>query len=196
VLAGLVRPTRGSVSLGGVRLEDTPLRAWRRLISYVSQEATLFHLTVRENIAFASPHSTDQEIRSAARRAVADRFVRSLPEGYDTLVGDQGGRLSGGQRQRLAIARALLRNPAILLLDEPTSALDSESEKAVLETLDELRGDVGIVIVAHRLATVRNADTIYVLEAGRLVEQGTWDDLIKLGGRFAELARKQHILAA
>jgi ATP-binding cassette, subfamily C, bacterial len=178
VLLGLVLPSTGSITLGKHSLTNAPLRAWRRQIGYVPQETILFHASVRENLTLAMPDATTAEVELAAKRAHAHDFISALPRGYDTIIGDQGVLLSGGQRQRIAIARALLMNPIVLLMDEAMSALDTESEAAVLSALKELRGQIGILLVAHRLATVRHADVIVVLEEGRSVESGTWEELV------------------
>jgi len=177
-LLGLVEPSAGSIRLGGYALATAPLGAWRRAIGYVPQETILFHASVWENLTLANPAAARADVEMAVRRAHAYEFIAALPEGYDTVIGDQGVKLSGGQRQRLGIARALLTNPTLLLLDEAMSALDAESESELLHTLEELRNQMGIVIVAHRLAAVRAADSICVLEAGRIVESGSWNELM------------------
>jgi ATP-binding cassette subfamily C protein len=194
-MLGLVRPDAGTICLGDNDIAHASLASWRKSIGYVPQEDMFFHASVRENLALACPDASMEEVIRAARRAHAHEFIMALPEGYDTQIGDRGVALSGGQRQRLGIARALLSEPALLLMDEPTSALDSESEREVLATLEELRHSIGILIVAHRLATVKNADCIFVLEQGRVVEQGNWSELIARRDRFHSLAEIQHLVA-
>ncbi|MGH7732317.1 MAG: ATP-binding cassette domain-containing protein, partial [Gemmatimonadales bacterium] len=152
-----------------------------------SQETVLLNDSVRNNIAFGRRDATDAEIEAAARAANAHDFIVDLPRGYATVLGERGTRLSGGQRQRIAIARALLRDPPILLLDEATSALDTESERLVQEAIERLMQDRTVLVIAHRLATVRNADRILVIEDGRIVEQGTHDDLYRGGGMYRRL---------
>lgn len=191
VLLGLVEPRTGSVMLGPHNLTSAPLSAWRRAIGYVPQETILFHATVRDNLILANPAASEKEIVLAARRAHAHEFIEAMPEGYATVIGDQGVKLSGGQRQRLGIARALLTNPRLLILDEAMSALDAASELEILRTLEELRKQIGILLIAHRLATVRSADMIYVLDEGRVAESGTWDELMSRRGRLHALAAAQ-----
>jgi ATP-binding cassette subfamily C protein len=190
-LLGLVPPSAGAIALGGNELALAPLHAWRRQIGYVPQETILFHASVRDNLILAKPDATADELELAVERAHAQDFISALPRGYDTIIGDQGVKLSGGQRQRLGIARALLNDPILLLLDEAMSALDTESEAIVLRTLDELRKQMGILVISHRLAAVRTADIICVLEAGRIVESGTWGDLMARRTRLHELAEAQ-----
>jgi ABC-type multidrug transport system fused ATPase/permease subunit len=160
-------------------------------MAIVPQDVFLFGGTIRDNIAYGKLGATQAEIEDAAKRANAHEFISSFPQGYDTLVGERGLKLSGGQRQRIAIARAILRDPRILILDEATSALDSESERLVQEALDELMQGRTTFIIAHRLSTIRAADQILVLQKGRLVEQGTHDSLIAQQGLYASLARLQ-----
>src|SRR5262245_38407794 len=191
VLLGLVSPSAGSITLGAHNLANVPLRTWRRRIGYVPQETILFHASVRENLMLPRPDATAAEVELAAQRAHAHDFISALPRGYDTIIGDQGVLLSGGQRQRIAIARALLMDPIVLLMDEAMSALDSESEAAVLSALKELRGEIGILLVAHRLATVRHADVIAVLNEGRLVESGAWDELVNRRERLHAFIQAQ-----
>jgi subfamily B ATP-binding cassette protein MsbA len=153
----------------------------------VSQDTVLLNNTVQANIAYGSAGATRDQIEAAARAANADPFITQLPHGYDTVLGERGTRLSGGQRQRIAIARALLRDPPILILDEATSALDTESERLVQQAIDRLMADRTVLVIAHRLATVRDADEIVVLDAGRVVDRGTHDQLFRAGGLYRRL---------
>jgi ATP-binding cassette, subfamily B, bacterial len=188
------------VGSGAVRIEGTDVRdltfdALRSIVGVVSQETYLFHGTVRENLAFARPGATDADIEAAARAAQIDDHLRSLPEGYDTVVGERGYRFSGGEKQRLAIARAVLRDPAVLVLDEATSSLDVETERLVQDALDDLSQGRTSIVIAHRLSTVRDADLILVLDHGRIVERGTHADLVALGGRYAALVERDAVVA-
>jgi ATP-binding cassette subfamily C protein len=192
-LLGLVEPSAGSIRLEKHEIHSAPLGAWRRTMGYVPQETMLFHASLRENLTLANPDASAAEIETAARRAHAQEFIDALPEGLDTVIGDQGVKLSGGQRQRLGIARALLTKPILLLLDEAMSALDSESEAEVLRTIEELRKEMGILIVSHRLAPVQTADAICVIEAGRVVETGTWSELMARRTRLHALAEAQSV---
>ncbi|MDD7928765.1 ABC transporter ATP-binding protein [Microbacterium thalli] len=191
LVLGFVRPTAGRLTIDGADVQELDLRSVRRAVSVVPQESVLFEGTIRENIAYGLPEVTDARIEQALRDANAWQFVREQPHGWDTVVGERGARLSGGQRQRLAIARALVRDPRILLLDEATSALDPESEELVKEALGRLMRGRTTLVVAHRLSTVRQADRIVVLERGSIVEQGTHDDLLAAGGRYAHLHATQ-----
>jgi ATP-binding cassette subfamily C protein len=190
-LLGLTEPSAGSIRLGNVDFDLAPLGAWRRALGYVPQETILFHASIRDNLIFANPAASEQEVEMAARRAHAHDFIMTLPEGYDAVIGDQGVKLSGGQRQRLGIARALLTNPLLLILDEAMSALDAESETEIMRTLGNLRKEMGIIMIAHRLSSIRTADMIYVFEGGRVAESGIWDDLMRQEARFFKLAQAQ-----
>ena len=188
--------TRGSVSVDGQPIESYGLEAYRDQLALVPQEVLLFGGTIRENIAYGNLQATDAEIREAARQANALEFIEAFPEGFDTLVGDRGIQLSGGQRQRVAIARAILKDPKILLLDEATSSLDAESERVVQEALDNLMTGRTSIIIAHRLATIRDVDRIYVIENGQIVESGTHEELsVRPHGAYSALARLQFDLA-
>ncbi|HEX8087078.1 MAG TPA: ABC transporter ATP-binding protein [Solirubrobacteraceae bacterium] len=188
--ARLYDPTRGRVTIDGVDLRDVSFQSLARTVGLVSQETYLFHASVRENLRFAKPDATDEEIEAAARAARIRDLIASLPEGYDTVVGERGYRFSGGEKQRIAIARTILRNPPVLVLDEATSALDTQTERAVQAALDELSEGRTTIAIAHRLSTVRDADQIVVLAGGRIAEQGTHDELLDRGGRYAALAAR------
>ncbi len=180
-------PDAGQVTLGGVDLSELPLRELRRQVAWVSQEAFLFHGTVRENIALGDPEASRERVIAAAKAAELHEFVASLPKGYDTQVGDFGASLSGGQRQRLSLARAILKDPPILILDEATSAVDNETEAAIQRSLARVAEGRTVIAIAHRLSTVRGADAIFVLEQGQLIERGRHDALVEGGGRYAGL---------
>lgn len=185
-------PTKGEILIDGKPVKDMALADLRHNLALVPQEVLLFGGSIRENIAYGKPNATQQEIESAAVQANADAFIRALPNGYDTLVGERGTQLSGGQRQRIAIARAILADPAILILDEATSSLDAESERLVQEALDKLMQNRTSIIIAHRLSTVRTADQILVLSAGTVLERGTHDELMANGNNlYATLAKLQ-----
>jgi ATP-binding cassette subfamily B protein len=188
--ARLYDVSRGRITIGGVDLRDLSFQALTDLVGVVSQETYLFHASVRENLRFAKPDGTDEEIETAAKAARIHHVIAALPEGYDTVVGERGYRFSGGEKQRIAIARTMLRNPPILVLDEATSSLDTETERLVQEALDRLSSGRTTIAIAHRLSTVRNADQIIVLDHGRLVESGRHDELIVAGGRYASLAAR------
>lgn len=192
LLLRLFDPTAGRLTLDGADLHELRRDAWLDRIAYVSQEGFLYNGTVAENISFGQSFSRE-EIAAAARAAQADDFIRELPMGYDTLVGDRGSALSAGQRQRIAIARALVRRPEMLLLDEVTSALDSASEALIQRTLSGLRGRCTIVIVAHRLSTIRDADTIVLIDQGTVVDRGRHEDLVERSRLYAEMARLQEL---
>jgi ATP-binding cassette subfamily B protein len=181
---------RGSVAIDGVDVRDLTFRALSDLVGVVSQETYLFHATVRENLRFAKPDASDEEIEAAAEAARIHHVIAALPDGYDTMVGERGYRFSGGEKQRIAIARTVLRNPPILVLDEATSSLDTETERLVQEALDRLSEGRTTIAIAHRLSTIRDADQIVVLDHGRVVEIGRHEDLVLAGGRYAALVNR------
>ncbi len=185
-------PTTGSITLDGRNIREITKKTLRAQIAIVLQDTLLFSTTVRENIAYGRPDATEDEIIEAARRAQADEFIREMPQGYNSLVGERGGHLSVGQRQRIGIARAFLKNAPILLLDEPTSALDPATESAIMETIKELMRGRTTLIATHRLATIHNLDQIIVLDHGRIVEQGRGQELIVRGGIYAKLYTSGH----
>ncbi|MDX6669326.1 MAG: ATP-binding cassette, subfamily bacterial [Solirubrobacteraceae bacterium] len=190
LVARLYEPQRGQVMIDGTDIRDVTLESLAANVGMVSQETYLFHASIRENLRFARPDASDEELEEAARAAQIHALIASLPEGYDTLVGERGYRFSGGEKQRIAIARTVLRNPPVLILDEATSALDTETERAVQEALDDLARGRTTIAIAHRLSTVRDAEQILVLDGGRIVERGTHEELLELGGRYAALASR------
>jgi ATP-binding cassette subfamily B protein len=183
--------TAGTILVDGIDIRDVTLADLRQRFAYVEQEPIIFAGTIAENIRFGKPDAWMDEVVAAAKAALVDDFVADLPKGYDTVVGERGVMLSGGQKQRLAIARAILKNAPILLLDEATSALDAQSERLVQTALEHLMEGRTTLVIAHRLATIRDADTILVLDGGQIIDQGTHDELVAKGGRYAELAKLQ-----
>lgn len=195
----LLRPQKGEIEIDGINSEKIDVQSWRSQIGYVSQETVVFDDTIANNICmwkqdYNSDEATRKEIEEAARRAYAHRFISELPEGYNTVVGDRGVRLSGGQRQRLFIARELFKKPSLLILDEATSSLDTESEMYIQKSIDSLKGSMTVVIIAHRLSTIKNADLIYVLDEGRILEQGSYEELVNdSGSRFSKMVAIQSL---
>jgi ATP-binding cassette subfamily B protein len=190
LVARLYDATQGVVAIDGVDVRELTFESLAATVGVVSQETYLFHASVRENLRFAKPDASDEEVEEAARAAQIHELIATLPEGYDTVVGERGYRFSGGEKQRIAIARTILRNPPVLVLDEATSSLDTQTERLVQEALERLSEGRTTIAIAHRLSTVRDADQIVVLDRGRVVEVGTFDELLAHGGRFAELASR------
>ena len=195
LVARLYDPTDGRVLIDGIDVRDLPLSTVAAMVGVVSQETYLLHTSIRENLRYAKPDATDDEIESAARAAQIHEYIASLPDGYDTVVGARGHRFSGGEKQRVAIARTLLRDPRILVLDEATSALDNETERAVQAAIDTASHGRTTITIAHRLSTIRDADTIAVLDHGSIVESGSHHTLIDADGRYAALAADPGVLA-
>ena len=193
--ARLYEVSRGQITVDGVDIRDLSFQALSDLVGVVSQETYLFHASVRENLRFAKPDATDEELEQAAQAARIHEVIAALPDGYDTVVGERGYRFSGGEKQRIAIARTILRNPPILILDEATSSLDTETERLVQEALDRLSEGRTTIAIAHRLSTVRDADQIIVLDHGRIAESGRHEQLIGAGGRYAALVSRDAELA-
>lgn len=190
IAVGLVAPDSGVVSVDGTSLQGSALTAWRRSVAYVLQDSFLFNASIRANMLWARPDADEQELRRVLSLTGVAETIAALPDGLDSIVGDRGSRLSGGERQRLVLACALLRRPTFLVLDEATSALDQESERAMWDLIQRLRGSMTILMIAHRIWTVRSADTIVVLEDGRIVQSGSWDLLMTAqDGRFTRLVR-------
>ena len=182
----------GAVRLGGVDVRDLTAKSIRATVGVVTQDGHLFHDTIANNLRYVRPDATDEQLWAALERAEVGTLIASLPDGLDTVVGERGYRFSGGERQRLTIARMLLRDPRVVVLDEATSSLDSRSEAAVQSALDAALDGRTALVIAHRLSTIRAADSIVVLDHGRIVEQGTHDDLLALDGHYAALYRTQY----
>ncbi|WP_028550098.1 ABC transporter ATP-binding protein [Paenibacillus sp. UNC451MF] len=191
MLGRLYDPTSGIVEVDGFNIKEVRLETLRNQVAFVTQESFLFHASIRDNLLFARQHATQEEIEAACRQAYIHDMIMSLPEGYDTMVGERGHRLSGGERQRLAIARAILKDPRILVLDEATSHLDSESEAYVQSALDELMRRRTTLVIAHRLSTILSANRIVVMDAGQVMENGRHEELLELDGLYARLYRTQ-----
>ena len=196
ILMGLVAPDSGTLRLDGRALKPEGVRGWRDQIGYVAPDTFLFHDTIRANLKWARPDAGEDEMLAALRQASTFDFVAALSDGLDTIVGDRGILLSQGERQRLALARAFLRRPSMLILDEATNSLDSENEARVLDAIESRRGELTVVLIAHRLSTIRWADLIYVIEGGKVVESGNWSSLSALrDGRFRALWEAQSLTA-
>jgi subfamily B ATP-binding cassette protein MsbA len=194
LLAGLYNPTEGQILVDGTNLNAFDLASWQQRLGVVSQDTFLFNASIADNIAFGTPGASRQAIEMATEQAQASRFIEALPEGLDTLVGERGYRLSGGQRQRLSLARAILRDPELLILDEATSALDSESERLVQEAIDRFERKHTVLVIAHRLSTIVNADLICVMEQGKIIESGNHRELLNINKRYATLWHQQTTL--
>ncbi len=187
LIVGLAMPTSGELSVEGQLIQSIPMGSWRRHIGYVSQETLIIKGTVASNIAWGDVSANREDIENAAKMANAHEFIMGMPDGYDTVIGGRAIRMSGGQRQRIGLARALIGAKKLLILDEATSALDAESESKLLQAVDELRGGISIIMIAHRLSTLKHVDKIYVLDEGRVIESGTLQDLISSNGMFSKL---------
>ena len=194
LVARLYDATQGTVSIDGIDVRELTFESLAAAVGVVSQETYLFHSTVRENLRFAKPEASDEEVEEAARAAQIHELIASLPDGYETVVGERGYRFSGGERQRMAIARTVLRNPPILVLDEATSALDTQTERLVQEALERLAEGRTTIAIAHRLSTVRDAEQIVVLDRGQVAETGTHDELLAAGGRYALLVARDAVV--
>jgi len=191
LLLRLYEPTSGTITVDDIPINQLTFGSLRQATGFVAQDVFLFHGTIRENLTYGRPDATDEEVRRATELAEAATFVEAMPDGYDTMVGERGQKLSGGQRQRLTIARAILRDPAILVLDEATSAVDNETEAAIQRSMDRVSAGRTSIVIAHRLSTVRHADRIHVMEAGLVIESGTHDELVERSGLYAALWRVQ-----
>jgi ABC-type multidrug transport system fused ATPase/permease subunit len=187
LMVGLLRSDNGTIEIDGRTLFDYSLSSFRKKVAYVSQDIFLLNATIFKNIAFSDDSVTLERVKDACALAYATEFIEELPEKYQTLLGEHGTRLSGGQKQRIALARALVRKPEILILDEATSSLDNESEKQVQLAIDALSREMTIIVIAHRLSTVKNADYIYMFEDGKIIEEGTFGSLLEQRGKFFDL---------
>ena len=180
-------PDDGTITIDNKPLGEYDLMSWRRRIGYVAQDVVVFNDTLASNVTFACPEATEEDIREALEIARLSELIEELPDGLQTMIGENGTRLSGGQRQRLALARAIIGKPELLLLDEATSALDNESERLVQQAIEAIATEFTLVVIAHRLTTVRHADVIHVMEEGRVVQSGKYDDLMAQDGSFRQL---------
>jgi subfamily B ATP-binding cassette protein MsbA len=193
LLVGLYEPTTGRILIDGQPMTELDLSSWQQHLGVVSQDTFLFNSSLADNIAFGTPNASRAAIEQAASRAQAADFIESLPDGFDTLVGERGYRLSGGQRQRISLARAILRDPELLILDEATSALDSQSERLVQQAIEQFERQHTVLVIAHRLSTIVNADQICVMEQGRIVERGRHGELLDQRGVYASLWAQQSL---
>lgn len=191
LIMGFHQPVTGNILFDGIPLCDFDIYSYRNVIGYVPQDSVLFNMSIRDNMLWACSSATDEDISRAFHQANADEFVKQLPEGYNTMVGDRGVRLSGGQIQRLALARAILRKPPLLILDEATSSLDTHSERLIQQAIENIAKETTVVVIAHRLSTIANADYIYVLKDGRVAEEGDYSKLIQMNGYFNQMVRHQ-----
>jgi ATP-binding cassette subfamily C protein len=193
LVMGLIKPFKGQIFIDKIPLTPDNASSWRNQIGYVAQDTFLFNDTVRNNLLFADEEAEEKDIIESLKLASADEFVLKLDKRLDTLIGDRGVILSGGERQRLALARALLRKPALLILDEATSNLDSKNEKNILDSIENLHGDMSILMIAHRLSSIKNADIIYLMDKGKIIESGSWEELISIkDGNFRLLYELQN----
>jgi len=194
LLFGFHQPQKGRITIDGIAIEDFDVNSYRGKIGYVPQDPVLFNMSIRDNLLWAKDDATEEEIIEACRLANADDFIRIFPDGYDTLLGDRGVRLSGGQCQRVALARAIVRKPELLVLDEATSSLDSGSERLIQKAIEAIAQETTVIAIAHRLSTIANADYIYVLHDGQVVEEGAYEDLIRQDGRFKYMTQQQMLV--
>lgn len=191
LIMGFNQPTEGSILFDNIPFQDFDTLSYRHKIGYVPQDSVLFNMTVKDNLLWADETASEVDILHACKQANAEEFIKKLPEGYDTLVGDRGVRLSGGQVQRIALARAILRKPQLLILDEATSSLDTYSERLIQQAIEKIAKETTVIVIAHRLSTIVNADYIYVLEAGKVIEEGTYASLVGREGRFNQMVKLQ-----
>jgi len=196
MIMGFHQPTGGSILFDGIPLRDFDIHSYREAIGYVPQDSVLFNMSIRDNMLWAHSRATDNDIGRACHLANADEFIRQLPQGYNTLVGDRGIRLSGGQVQRITLARAILRKPSLLILDEATSSLDTYSEQLIQQAIENIAKETTVIVIAHRLSTIANADYIYVLKKGRVIEKGGYLELIQMNGCFNSMVRQQALNGA
>ena len=193
LVLGFFKKDEGDILINGIDIDNINLSSWRKLTGYITQDVFLFNASIKENILIGKPNASDEEIIKAAKNANADIFIKNMTSGYDTIIGERGLKISGGQRQRIAIARAAISNPDLLILDEATSALDAESENLIQKSIEEFSKKMTIIIIAHRLSTVKKADNIIVLDKGRVVESGTHDELMKKESFYYKLASASFI---